>query len=65
MKNQTTSQDRKTKHSDFFVKEDLLGEKVIVSIPAFNYSFSFEKVFYKMIFKEISTKLAKQIKITF
>jgi hypothetical protein len=53
MKNQTTSQDRNTKHSDFFVKEDLLGEKVKVSIPTFNYSFSFEKVFYKIIFEEI------------
>ena len=53
MKNQTTSQDRNTMHSDFFVKKNLLREKAIVSIPAFNYSLSFEKVFYKMIFKEI------------
>jgi hypothetical protein len=53
MKNQTTSQDRNTKHADFFVKEDWLREKAIVSISAFNYSFSFEKVFFKMIFKEI------------
>ena len=53
MKNQTTSQDRNTMHSDFFVNEDWLTEKAIVSKPAFNYSLSFEKVFYKMIFKEI------------